>query len=107
MGRMSGYGYKVLLDMISGSPVAPKRAEAPYVFRARVSGESKLDMNTRLEFGVPLIHKAIKGAVTSVVLAEGRLARGALWYWAGVTGTVVEAMWNFGVTPVMAWPERG
>jgi dolichol-phosphate mannosyltransferase len=61
--RMSGYSYEVLLDMISASPAAPRWMEVGYIFRARVSGESKLNLNTLLEFGLLVIHKAIRGVV--------------------------------------------
>lgn len=41
--RLSGEGYKVLLDLIASSPRPLRFAEVPYTFRSRVAGESKLD----------------------------------------------------------------
>jgi len=186
--HMSGYSFKILIDMISASPNRPKWVEVPYTFRGRVHGESKLDPNTLLEFGILLIHKAIRGvlpvrfvlfslvgatgavvhltvlwflyrfggmsfsegqviatfcamtsnfwlnnqftfrerrlkgrrllrgaliffavcgvgALSSVALAEWIFAHGGAWYLAGFGGTVIAAVWNFGVTSVMTWPE--
>lgn len=186
--HMSGYSFKILVDMISASPVPPKWIEVPYTFRGRVFGESKLDPNTLLEFGILLIHKAIHGllpvrfvlfslvgasgavlhlavlaalygndamsfsyaqaiatccamisnfwlnnqftfrerrlkgtrivrgavtflaacaigALSSIALAEWIFVHGGPWYVAGIAGTIIAAVWNFGVTSVLTWPE--
>lgn len=186
--RMSGYSFKILVDMISASPKPPKWVEVPYTFRGRVHGESKLDPNTLLEFGILLIHKAIRrflpvrfvlfslvglsgamlhlavlgvlyrsgsmsfseaqviatfcamssnfwlnnqftfrerrlkglalllgalaffgvcsvGALSSIALAEWLFLRGGTWYLSGLAGTIIAAVWNFGVTSVVTWPE--
>jgi dolichol-phosphate mannosyltransferase len=187
--HMSGYSFKILVDMISASPQPPKWIEVPYTFRGRVFGESKLDPNTLLEFGILLIHKAIRGllpvrfvlfslvgasgatlhlavlaalygkgvmnfsdgqaiatgcamisnfwlnnqftfrerrlkgvrmlrgavtffaacavgALSSIALAEWVFVHGGPWYVAGFAGTMIAAVWNFGVTSVLTWPER-
>lgn len=41
--RLSGEGYKILLDLFASSPSPLRFAEVPYTFRERVAGESKLD----------------------------------------------------------------
>jgi len=41
--RLSGYGYKILLDLFASAGRPLRYAEIPYVFGQRVSGESKLD----------------------------------------------------------------
>lgn len=41
--RLSGYGYKVLLDLLASSPHPLRHAEVPYEFGERHSGASKLD----------------------------------------------------------------
>jgi dolichol-phosphate mannosyltransferase len=187
--HMSGYSFKILVDLLSASPTPPRFAEVPYTFRGRVHGESKLDPNTLLEFGILLIHKAIRGflpvrfvlfsiigfsgvtlhmtvlaltyrsgkmdfpeahalatgcamfsnfwlnnqftfrerrlkgwrilkgaltfcivctvgALSSIALAGWIFAHGGPWYVAGIAGTVIAAVWNFGVTSVITWPER-
>ena len=39
LGRMSGQGFKVLLDFLASSPEPPKVKELPYSFRERLHGE--------------------------------------------------------------------
>ncbi len=41
--KLSGYGYKILLDLLASAGRPLKLAEVPYVFRERLRGESKLD----------------------------------------------------------------
>ncbi|MGB6451357.1 MAG: glycosyltransferase family 2 protein [Steroidobacteraceae bacterium] len=41
--RLSGYGYKVLLDLFASAPRPLRYVEVPYVFGPRRRGESKLD----------------------------------------------------------------
>jgi len=41
--RMSGQGFKVLLDLLASSPEPPRIRELPYSFRERQRGASKLD----------------------------------------------------------------
>jgi dolichol-phosphate mannosyltransferase len=41
--RMSGQGFKVLLDLLASSPQPVRVSELPYSFRQRQHGESKLD----------------------------------------------------------------
>ena len=46
------------------------------------------------------------GAVASLALGEWLLNRAIPWYLAGAAGTVVAAVWNFGVSSTITWPER-
>jgi dolichol-phosphate mannosyltransferase len=48
--RMSGTGFKVLTDILASSPRPVRFAEIGYTFRARHSGESKLDILVVLEY---------------------------------------------------------
>ncbi|HSW20606.1 MAG TPA: glycosyltransferase family 2 protein [Ramlibacter sp.] len=57
--RLSGVGYKVLLDMLASSPRTLRVTEAPYTFRARHAGESKLDSAVVWEFIMLLIDKRL------------------------------------------------
>ncbi len=56
---LSGLGFKILLDIVASArhPVAFK--EVPYVFRARVAGESKLDTLVAWEYAMLLADKLI------------------------------------------------
>ncbi len=61
--RLTGRGFKILLDILltAGRPL--RVAEIPYGFRAREHGASKLDATVLLEFGGLLLDKASGGAV--------------------------------------------
>jgi len=57
--RMSGQGFKVLLDLLASSPQPVRVSELPYSFRQRQHGESKLDTLIAWEFGMLLADKMI------------------------------------------------
>jgi dolichol-phosphate mannosyltransferase len=57
--RMSGVGFKVLLDMLASSPQPVRLAEMAYTFRLREHGASKLDSSTLFEFIFLLADKLI------------------------------------------------
>lgn len=50
MRRLSGKGFKILLDILVSSDTATRYKELPYVMRQRVSGESKLSFTVVWEF---------------------------------------------------------
>src|SRR6202046_1766670 len=57
--RLTGTGFKILVDLLSSSPSAPRIGEVPYHFRNRQLGESKLDLNVELEYLYLLVDKVI------------------------------------------------
>lgn len=57
--RLSGIGFKILLDIIASLPQHPKIAEIPYHFRNRVAGQSKADRQIGVEFLMLLADKTI------------------------------------------------
>jgi dolichol-phosphate mannosyltransferase len=57
--RLSGRGFKILLDVLASVPTPLRVAEYPYRFRARLEGESKLDSGVMLEFALMLMDKYI------------------------------------------------
>ncbi len=57
--RLSGVGFKILLDIVASLPAPPRIAEVPYVFRSRLNGESKADSMIALEYISLLIDKTI------------------------------------------------
>ncbi|HEY9023704.1 MAG TPA: GtrA family protein, partial [Burkholderiaceae bacterium] len=57
--RLSGEGYKLLLDILASVPGPVRLAEVPYAFRPRVAGESKLDSAVLWEFSLLLIDKKV------------------------------------------------
>jgi dolichol-phosphate mannosyltransferase len=57
--RLTGAGFKILVDLLSSSPSSPRLVEVPYHFRNRQQGESKLDINVELEYLYLLVDKLI------------------------------------------------
>lgn len=57
--RMSGQGFKILLDLLASSPEPLRVAELPYSFRERQHGESKLDTLVAWEYAMLLADKLI------------------------------------------------
>jgi len=57
--RLSGQGFKILLDLLASSPAAPRLKELPYEFRQRRFGTSKLDTMVVWEFGMLLADKLV------------------------------------------------
>ena len=55
--RLSGRGFKILLDIFASSPEPLRFKELPYRFRERHSGESKLDTIVALEYVNLLLDK--------------------------------------------------
>lgn len=61
--RLSGSGFKIMLDIIASAPQPLRCKELPYSFRTRQFGESKLDSMVVLEYGMLLIDKMFGGYV--------------------------------------------
>ncbi len=59
VGRLSGVGFKILLDLFASSATPLRFQELPYTFKERHAGESKLDNRAFLEFGMLLLDKWI------------------------------------------------
>jgi dolichol-phosphate mannosyltransferase len=57
--RLSGQGFKILLDLLASSPKPMQIKELPYVFRPRQRGTSKLDSLVAWEFGMLIADKLI------------------------------------------------
>lgn len=59
--RLTGRGFKILLDLASSSPEPLRIAEIPFRFHARVAGKSKLDVLVLAQFVALLLDKAFGG----------------------------------------------
>lgn len=57
--RLSGQGFKILLDIATSAQPPLRIAEQPYEFKSREFGESKLDALVAIEFGTLLLDKLI------------------------------------------------
>jgi len=63
--RTSGLGFKILVDLLSSSPRPVRLGEAPYTFRARQHGESKLDITVGVEYLQLVVDKLIGSFIPS------------------------------------------
>ena len=61
--RLTGQGFKILLDLVLSAPAPLRVAEIPMLFQPRVAGESKLDVVILLQFAGLLLDKLLRGLV--------------------------------------------
>ena len=59
MYKVSGKGFKILLDMLVSSPVPVKLQEYPYTMRSRVHGESKLSLVVVWDFLMLVLNRLL------------------------------------------------
>ena len=92
--RLSGQGFKILLDVLVSSPRSLRVRELPYEFRERQRGESKLDTLVAWEY-IMLIADKLIGHIVPV--------RFALFAFVGGIGLLIHmsVLW-FGLTVVGA-----
>jgi dolichol-phosphate mannosyltransferase len=57
--RLSGQGFKILLDLLASAPKPLRFVEVPYVFRNREHGQSKLDSNVMVEYLALIAEKTV------------------------------------------------
>lgn len=57
--RLSGQGFKILLDVLASAPTPLRLSEHPYTFRQRLHGESKLDSAVLWDYAALLLDKTI------------------------------------------------
>jgi dolichol-phosphate mannosyltransferase len=109
--RLTGQGFKILLDLILASPQKLDIVEIPYKFRPRAAGESKLDALVLAQFAGLLIDKALRGTVplrfitfalvgafgvlVNLVVLEIAQAAGLDFGAAQTAGTIVAMVANF------------
>ncbi|MGD0401801.1 MAG: glycosyltransferase family 2 protein [Candidatus Acidiferrales bacterium] len=121
--RLTGAGFKILVDLLSSSPSSPRIGEIPYHFRNRQRGESKLDLNVELEYLYLLVDKVIGKWVPTrfvIYVLVGTLGLGvhlsvlALLYYRGhanftlsqVAATFVAMTFNFLLNNVVTFRDR-
>jgi dolichol-phosphate mannosyltransferase len=121
--RLSGTGFKILVDLLASSPRPARLKEVPYHFRRRQLGESKLDARVELEYLYLIVDKAIGRVVPTrfvlfvLVGSAGLLIHlstlGLLYDWgktsfkaAQLAGTIVAMTFNFLLNNVVTFRDR-
>ena len=96
--RLSGQGFKILLDLILSAPEQLRVKEIPCQFHKREAGESKLDALVMIQFASLLLDKGLRGYVPmrfvafALVGGLGMIVNlAALWVGQGIGLTFVAA----------------
>lgn len=89
--RVSGVGYKILLDLIASTPEPLKVTEIPYEFRTRLAGESKLDEAVALEYLELLADKAIGRWIPVKLVMFGAVGALGLLVHLAILGAAINA----------------
>jgi dolichol-phosphate mannosyltransferase len=121
--RLSGVGFKILVDTVASGRRQPVVAQVPTALRPRGSGQSKLDLRVILDLAALLIEKrtggllsarfilfagvGLSGMAANLAVLSAAHALGARSYAlsAGVA-TLVAMMWNFLLNNVLTFRER-
>jgi dolichol-phosphate mannosyltransferase len=61
--RLQGVGFKILVDMLASSERPVRVGEIGYCFRNRKHGDSKLDVNTAVEYLFLVVNKLLGGII--------------------------------------------
>jgi len=64
-GRLSGVGFKILLDVIASGRAAPRTVEARGALRPRIAGQSKLDFRVMADLVALIIAKRTNGLLSA------------------------------------------
>jgi dolichol-phosphate mannosyltransferase len=121
--RLSGGGFKILLDIAASAPRPLKVVELPYVFRTRVAGTSKLGTMVMAEYAKLLADKAVGhvvpirllmflivggiGVAVHLGILGGLLLTGAVGFAVAQAIAVWSAMtFNFGLNNIFTYSDR-
>lgn len=116
--RLSGVGFKILVDVVASSPRRLRMAETPAVLRTREHGMSKLDLRVVADLGALLIEKRTRGLIpvrlamfgavgltgVAVHMAVLSVLHLALPFWLAQIGAILSAMsWNFWINNILTF----
>lgn len=121
--RLSGKGFKILLDILASSPRVPRHAELGFTFRPRLSGESKLDSEVIRDFGMLLADKTVGrfvpvrfvlfvavgliGVVVHMAVLGSLLhMAGVAFVWSQAVATIVAMTSNFALNNAITYRDR-
>jgi dolichol-phosphate mannosyltransferase len=101
--RLSGLGFKILLDILATEKTELKIAEVPYRFRDRYAGDSKLDRMVVWEYGLLLADKKIGRLIPARFLSFSLIGGiGVLVHMGVLTGLLINVKLSFPVAQSMA-----
>jgi len=101
--RLTGEGFKILLDIVLSAPGPLVVKEIPFVFRQRLAGESKLDILVVMQFGGLLADKVLGGLLPLRFLSFALVgALGVLIHLLVLGAALQSAMLGFAAGQVLA-----
>lgn len=120
---LSSQGFKILLDIVATARGTLRIVELPFVFRARLHGESKLDSKIALDFAALMVAKLTNDAVSvrfflfclvgltgiGIHMAALRVALelGAPSFGVGQTlATIAAIAWNFVLNNLLTYRDQ-
>jgi dolichol-phosphate mannosyltransferase len=120
--RLTGQGFKILLDLLLSAPDKMRVVEIGASFRAREAGESKLSPLVMIQFGALLIDKALRGTVplrflsfaivgsfgvlVHLVVLAAAGAAGVSFVWAQTGATAVAMIANFQLNNMITYRDQ-
>ncbi len=120
--RLSGIGFKILLDIMTAAPAPLRFVELPYVFRTRAVGESKLDHVVALEYLIALYDRMFgrvvpvrfvmfsaigaMGAIVHLAALGLSLETGAGFIVATIVATMAAMTFNFFLNNLLTYRDR-
>jgi dolichol-phosphate mannosyltransferase len=121
--RLSGHGFKILLDLLASAPDPVRVAEVPFTFRDRHSGDSKLDTLVMLEYASLLSDKLVGAylptrfvlfafvglfgvVVHLTTLGIAHKTFGIDFYYAQVIATLTAMTVNFNLNNLLTYRDR-
>ncbi len=121
--KLSGIGFKILLDIMTASPRPLKFVELPYTFRVREAGESKLDHVVAMEYLIALYDRMfgkvipVRFAMFSAIGALGAAVHlgivwlvfrglGSTFIAATIVATLVAMTFNFFLNNTLTYRDR-
>jgi dolichol-phosphate mannosyltransferase len=120
--RLTGQGFKILLDLLLSWPTPPRVHEIGATFRPRTEGESKLSPLVMLQFAALLLDKATGslvplrflsfalvggfGVLVNVAMLKATLLAGAGFDAAQIVGTVIAMMANFELNNAITYRDQ-
>ena len=120
--RLSGLGFKILIDVVASDRRRPTLLQIPTALRARVGGVSKLDLRVVFDLLALLVEKRTGGVLSArmtqflfvgltgllvhlAVLSAGQAL--AAPFWLGQSGAIFLAMsWNFMLNNGLTFRDR-
>ncbi len=93
--RLSGRGFKVLIDLLASAQTPLRVTELPMSLRRRLSGASKLDLSVEVAFIGMLVDKAFGGLVSPRFLAFSAVGGSGVMLHLAVLKLALLAHWPF------------